>query len=839
MKSSLTLLMTALALSGAASHASQPGLTVTAEDEARISALGMEPAKAALVRGFVSEIRTQSAKAGLAPTSFLEPMPTGENDEDYSKYRLNRMKMKRIAEQAKVESWAQKNHVEAKPGAVSYRRIGRNEAMARIAAVFEPDPLKQGELYSKLARTSQVSDSNLMLQSQRLGVSGQQVLAQLNNSEQQAENIEYTTVQEVFGVKKVKTKKKKSKKAVQAQRRAQAEAERRNQREEERILRKQKQLMAREEAKRKREALIAEREAKKARLREERHATPFSRGNSQIDGPQTAPSAPNPEVSKPAPAPQDLVSKDEEASLKLQEIFRKTEDWEIKRNDVWKPDSIKSPKPAANDAKSEAEPEDIFDKIKKIVPLSSRSNRKFPFYLALIERIIPKAHAEEFPDSPAPGIKENVSSSSGLSSDMEIFRLQSEQFHKLKETVETIDLKQRAEEILNDSTLRKAAESIAVREKKPVEAKETVSENAALPDEQTRWLTTFFISESMGEDNIKALFEAYAGDNTVRFVLKGFNGKGTINDGLKWLLSLAMAFEPQPNILIDPELYERFSVSVVPTMLLERIDGVPVEQQSAMEKNIGKTLSNLGYALGLTKDKSQSLADRLVSQNGAVSALKRSPALIVSGVTSRQWAVEKARTGADSRQGVQGEVFDIVERDIKEIAKERLAKIDWERKKEEALNRFWTQQEKNFIDLPLVEHESERTVDPTITLSRNIYGEDGTVIFKEGQRFNPFDAMPFTHTVVVFNAAQPKQLEAVEQIVREAREKNTPVMLLATEFKSSKALEQIQDLNRNWKESVFLLTPELKERFQIRATPTVVRADNERKVFYVREIPAL
>ena len=65
----------------------------------------------------------------------------------------------------------------------------------------------------------------------------------------------------------------------------------------------------------------------------------------------------------------------------------------------------------------------------------------------------------------------------------------------------------------------------------------------------------------MGKEKVKALIDAYAGDNTVRFVLKGFNGKGTINDGLKWLLDLILGMNPQPNILLDPELFQRNSGS--------------------------------------------------------------------------------------------------------------------------------------------------------------------------------------------------------------------------------------------------------------------------------------
>ena len=400
--------------------------------------------------------------------------------------------------------------------------------------------------------------------------------------------------------------------------------------------------------------------------------------------------------------------------------------------------------------------------------------------------------------------------------------------------------------LTNSETMQKAGSAVKESQTlfKDLENEQSLAlgskeQSAANPETETKWLTTFFISESMGKEKVKALIDAYAGDNTVRFVLKGFNGKGTINDGLKWLLDLILGMNPQPNILLVPELFQRYDVTVAPTMLLERVDGVPVEKQSADERKISRTLKNLGTALGLAEDQSKTAADQITQEVVAKKALIRRPALIVSGVTSREWAIEKAKEGAEFNQKTQGEVFEISERDIQEIAKERVAKIDWERKKEEALNRFWERQQDHYVSLPLAQESTERIVDPSIVLNRDVYGADGSVVFKAGQKFNPFDRMPFTKTVIVFNASMPKEVEAVAKLVKEEQSQNRNVLLLVTEFKSSGAFEQIKSMNESWREPVYLLTPELKERFQIRATPTVVRADNKKKIFNVKEISLL
>ena len=883
-------------------YANAEGLKVTEEDSARIEALKMEPAKEALVRGFVHEIRSKAEAAGLEPTDFLPPMPSGENDQNYSAYRLKRMQIKREAANARVRAWAAKNGVKPEAGAVSSRKISRNEAMARASAVFEPDPYKQGELYSKLIRTPAVQGKAVKVDMMNggspviLGENGRRILAQVENlnSSQAVEDYELTTVGEIFGVKKKVVKKKKSKQKIMAQRRAEAELERKNQREQERLLKRQKQIAAREAARQKREALIAEREAKKAKLREKKYATPYSDGtfeeNDKTSAPEkqvkdsrsdgnsrtgtsrpvtdaTASSKVNPE-NKLYVSPEELVSKDEDATLKVKEVFRKTETKEIKRGEIWdpgviyeskdksagKPLTVEDPAPGKKTSRRD------WRKSRRLASLATDSDSPIVLFgrndkpkvyrsavLSFFGSIVNSAHAATGESS----IQENRAKFSP--EDLAIFKEQAKKLeskHKPEnqdsDALEKLgkELNAQKDAILTNSETMQIA-GPAVKESqtlfKDLENEQSLAlgskeQSAANPETETKWLTTFFISESMGKDKVKALIDAYAGDNTVRFVLKGFNGKGTINDGLKWLLDLILGMNPQPNILLDPELFQRYDVTVAPTMLLERVDGVPVEKQSADERKISRTLKNLGTALGLAEDQSKTAADQIAQEVVAKKALTRCPALIVSGVTSREWAIEKAKEGAEFNQKTQGEVFEISERDIQEIAKERVARIDWERKKEEALNRFWDRQQDHYVSLPLAQESTERIVDPSIVLNRDIYGADGSVVFKAGQKFNPFDRMPFTKTVIVFNASMPKEVEAVAKLVKEEQSQNRNVLLLVTEFKSSGAFEQIKSMNESWREPIYLLTPELKERFQIRVTPTVVRGDNERKVFKVQEI---
>lgn len=901
------MMLALLAVSTA--YANPEGLKVTEEDSARIEALKMEPAKEALVRGFVHEIRSKAEAAGLEPTDFLPPMPSGENEQDYSAYRLKQMQIKRETANARVRAWAAKNGVKPEAGAVSSRKISRNEAMARASAVFEPDPYKQGELYSKLIRTPAVQGKAVKVDMRNggspviLGENGRRTLAQVENlnSSQAVEDYELTTVGEIFGVTKKVVKKKKSKQKIMAQRRAEAELERKNQREQERLLKRQKQIAAREAARQKREALIAEREAKKAKLREKKYATPYSDGtfeeNDKTSAPEkqvkdsrsdansrtgtsrpvtdaTASSNVNPE-NKLYVSPEELVSKDEDATLKVKEVFRKTETKEIKRGEIWdpgviydnkdqsvgKPETASDLGPGKNTSRRDESAD--FGKSSHLASLTTKSDSSGVYFgrndktkayrsvvLSFFGSIVNSAHAAtgemSIPENPAKFSSEDLTIFKEQAKKLESRRKPDNQDSDALEKL-GIELNAQKDAILaSPETMQKAGSAVKESQTlfKDSENERSLGrgskeQSAANPETETKWLTTFFISESMGKEKVKALIDAYAGDNTVRFVLKGFNGKGTINDGLKWLLDLILGMNPQPNILLDPELFQRYDVTVAPTMLLERVDGAPEEKQSADEQKISRTLKNLGTALGLAEDQSKTAADQIAQEVVTKKALTRRPALIVSGVTSREWAIEKAKEGAEFNQKTQGEVFEISERDILEIAKERVARIDWERKKEEALNRFWERQQDHYVSLPLAQKSTERIVDPSIVLNRDVYGADGSVVFKAGQKFNPFDRMPFTKTVIVFNASIPKEVEAVAKLVKEEQSQNRNVLLLVTEFKSSGAFEQIKSMNDSWREPVYLLTPELKERFQIRATPTVVRADNKKKIFNVQEISLL
>ena len=566
-------LMLTVLIASSMAYANPQGSRVTEEDSARIEALKMEPAKEALVRGFVHEIRSKAEAAGLEPTDFLPPMPSGEKDQDYSAYRLKQMQIKREAANARVRAWAAKNGVKPEAGAVSSRKISRNEAMARASAVFEPDPYKQGELYSKLIRTPAVQGKAVKVDMRNggspviLGENGRRILAQVENlnSSEAVEDYELTTVGEIFGVKKKVVKKKKSKQKIMAQRRAEAELERKNQREQQRLLKRQKQIATREAARQKREALIAEREAKKAKLREKKYATPYSDGtfeendkssapekqvkDSRSDGNSrtgtsrpvtdaTASSNVNPE-NKLYVSPEELVSKDEDATLKVKEVFRKTETKEIKRGEIWdpgviyeskdksagKPLTVEDPAPG----KKTSRRDEMLDwrKSSRLASLATESDSPVVLFgrndkpktyrsvlLSFFGSIVDSANAATGESS----IQENRAKFS--SEDLAIFKEQAKKLESRRkpdnqdsDALEKLGIELNAQKdaiLASPETMQKAGSAVKESQTlfKDSENERSLGrgskeQSAANPETETKWLTTFFISESMGKEKVK------------------------------------------------------------------------------------------------------------------------------------------------------------------------------------------------------------------------------------------------------------------------------------------------------------------------------------------------
>lgn len=338
-----------------------------------------------------------------------------------------------------------------------------------------------------------------------------------------------------------------------------------------------------------------------------------------------------------------------------------------------------------------------------------------------------------------------------------------------------------------------------------------------------------FISESIGTERLRSLFKAYAGDGSVHFVLRGFRGNGTINECLKNILELARDIEPVPNIEINPQLFRTYRINRVPAMLVESAENCKNEDDFLLSQVAGDLYSIYAETFGV------SAAERIKAMSAPKHKKRYRSELLVFGAVSRDWAERRIEEGADFDQGTRGAVYEIIEPDFEEVMKQRALAVDWNAKKEAALKRYWTTASKHYVKLPGAARDEVRTVDPSFVAPQTLYDAAGVVIVKKGERLNPMDHVPFTQELIVFNATDASQLAVVDALVGEALKKNRPVKLITTEIDSEKGWEQFNALVSRWNTPLYLLTPELKERFALKAVPVTVGASEDAGKLLVRE----
>ena len=194
-----------------------------------------------------------------------------------------------------------------------------------------------------------------------------------------------------------------------------------------------------------------------------------------------------------------------------------------------------------------------------------------------------------------------------------------------------------------------------------------------------------------------------------------------LGEGIMQVQNIAKQFSPIPNVIINPTLFQKHNVTTVPVIVA--LDA----EQSALAS--------------MPTDKIDELAR-------------------VSGLSDPHWIKREIQEGEKGDFGVKGPMVEILEPDMTEEAKRRVANIDWEEKKKQAQGRFWTKQ--TFNTLPRAPRERIRELDPSIYISEDITAPDGTVIAAKGDVINPLDIRPFTQAVVVYDPLDKKQVELVK-----------------------------------------------------------------------------
>lgn len=366
--------------------------------------------------------------------------------------------------------------------------------------------------------------------------------------------------------------------------------------------------------------------------------------------------------------------------------------------------------------------------------------------------------------------------------------------------------------------LQQALEDNAVVEEKIPEARELLgmTDDKPMPSEATY----IFVSYSLGDDVMNDILGRHSGRDDVTLIMRGIPQGVSLGEGIKHMQELASQFDPQPNIIIDPTMFSHYEVKTVPSVVR-----VNVSEGFLSKFNLESRMQGKG----------QPAHSPLIAK--------------VDGLHNDEWLKQQIELEQCSEEkpcqfGQQGQVYQIDEPDMIEEMKKRFAQIDWEKKKNEAMKRYWTNQ--TFDELPLVEKSVVRVLDPSIHVVADINDANGNPIRRAGEVVNPLEARPFNSVLVIFNPTRETEMEAVVENVGLLRAKGYGNFIyMATAIDRSKSSED-KTWGPGWghyeavcdrlDSHVFMLTSEVKERWDIRATPTFVRADNESKQFIIEEV---
>ncbi len=174
--------------------------------------------------------------------------------------------------------------------------------------------------------------------------------------------------------------------------------------------------------------------------------------------------------------------------------------------------------------------------------------------------------------------------------------------------------------------------------------------------------------------------------------------------------------------------------------------------------------------------------------------------------------------------GVQGNVWDIVEVDIRQMLVESASRVDWE-----GVGKEVQESAKTYVDrlpkrsLPIVEKTSTLWVDPSIVLTSDIQvpveQPDGSLrwqlLHAKGTKVNPLESVRPTTAFFFFDGSDERQVELLKEVLKREPNRIVPVEAGAGSIRKTNEL-----LGR----PIFHGQDAMMNRFQVRYLPSLVYA---------------
>lgn len=175
--------------------------------------------------------------------------------------------------------------------------------------------------------------------------------------------------------------------------------------------------------------------------------------------------------------------------------------------------------------------------------------------------------------------------------------------------------------------------------------------------------------------------------------------------------------------------------------------------------------------------------------------------------------------------GVVGPIYEIAERDLVDVMKERFRRLEQTgemRKLEDRYKAKVVEAVERPRPIPgITPTQTARTyfVDPTWTLDRNVVDEKGQVLFPAGTRVNPLDYAPLSQILMFFDQRERSQVAFAKKFLTDAKARVKPILVGGEPLK----------LMRQWKREVFYdQGGVLSRKFLLQQVPALITQDGNR-----------
>lgn len=326
-----------------------------------------------------------------------------------------------------------------------------------------------------------------------------------------------------------------------------------------------------------------------------------------------------------------------------------------------------------------------------------------------------------------------------------------------------------------------------------------------------------FVSYSMGDAGLRQALLMASGREDTALVMRGIPEGMDIMRGMLHIQQLASELDPMPNIILDPSLFKEYGITAVPTIVAFEEKRIPQAlQESAVDA--ANTVLPPGNDL---------------SEIEFPDAVERVEVARVQGLYDPAWLQRGIEAGETGDQGIRGPVEEIEERDLIEVMKERVLEIDWAEKREAAQRNYWLKQQ--FQSLPSAPEDRTRRIDASVVATADIQSSTGEFVARAGDRVNPLDTRPFTQAIVVFDPTDSAQMQTLSKRLPDVAQEPGVMKLvyIATGIDKEKGWDAYTELTSAFQAPVYLLTPDVRSRFELQYTPSIITADETH--FVVRE----